>query len=110
LSDLDGQEQVEDLMFDKSFSRSKNYFIALQLLRIVEEWVEEIIPSMQGLRDSPLFKHPAPNSSQAIKNLNAADKYIGERAGAVQRRVRKKTAEINSLRDGVCSPYPYLYD
>lgn len=89
-------------MFDKSFNRSKNYFVALQLLRIIEEWIEEILPSIEQLREDRRFKNPIFFSSEGSKNLDAADRFIKERGFAVLRRVRNKTAEINSLRDGVC--------
>ncbi|PNP55560.1 hypothetical protein FNYG_15474 [Fusarium nygamai] len=36
LEDLDSLERVEELMFDNSFKRSKDYFVALQILRIID--------------------------------------------------------------------------
>ncbi|KAH7240744.1 uncharacterized protein BKA55DRAFT_518677 [Fusarium redolens] len=101
LNDFDDQSRVEDLMFDKSFNRSKDYFVALQLLRIVDEWLDEIVPSVKELQKDPSLGHPSFCAAAARENFNAAIRSIDERAGAVQRRVRKKVEEINSLRDGL---------
>jgi hypothetical protein len=89
-------------MFDKSFGRSKDYFVALQLLRIVDEWLDEVVPSVKELQKNPSLRYPAFFAAEAEENFNAAIRSIDERAAAVQQRVRKKVEEINSLRDGVC--------
>ncbi|GKU03033.1 hypothetical protein FLAG1_05027 [Fusarium langsethiae] len=101
LSDFDNRDRIEDLMFDKSFNRSKDYFVALQLLRIINEWIDEVIPSIQEIREYPSLKRSGLYSTEISENLNAVDIYMKEGASAVQRRIRKKTEEINSLRDGL---------
>ncbi|KAL6923038.1 hypothetical protein FSST1_000312 [Fusarium sambucinum] len=101
LSDFDDRDRIEDLMFDKSFNRSRDYFVALQLLRIMDEWINEVVGSMLELKDDSSLKHPVFSSFQSTENLSAADRYMKERAGPVQRRIQKKTEEINSLRDGL---------
>ncbi|EWZ95785.1 hypothetical protein FOWG_03340 [Fusarium oxysporum f. sp. lycopersici MN25] len=103
LDDFDDQSRVDDLMFDKSFDLSKDYFVALQLLRIVDEWLEEVVPSLKELQKHPSIGRVSFCAVEAKENFNAAIRLIDERAGAVQRRVRKKVEEINSLRDGVGS-------
>ncbi|RKL45807.1 hypothetical protein BFJ72_g3352 [Fusarium proliferatum] len=85
-------------MFDQSFDRSKDYFVALQLLRIVDEWLDEIVPSLKELRMKPGLTH-----TEAEENLDAAIRFMTGRAGAVQNRVRRKVEQINSLRDGLFS-------
>jgi hypothetical protein len=99
---------VEDLMFDKSFNRSKDYFVALQLLRIVDEWLDEVVPSVKEIKENPDPRCRSFCAAEAEKNFDGAIRFIDEKAGAVQKRVRKKVEEINSLRDGVgpCSPIP----
>ncbi|QGI69512.1 hypothetical protein CEK27_013483 [Fusarium fujikuroi] len=98
LEDLNGRSRVEYLMFDQSFDRSKDYFVALQLLRIVDEWLDEIVPSLKELRMKPGLTH-----TEAEENLDAAIRFMTGRAGAVQNRVRRKVEQINSLRDGLFS-------
>lgn len=94
-------------MFDKSFTRSKDYFIALQLLRIMDEWVDEIMPSIESLRHSSAIKHPIFCVDEAEQNFTAAIKNMKERVDKFQNRIRRKSEEINSLRDGVCCLLSY---
>src|SRR6478735_3276281 len=91
-------------MFDKSFNRSKDYLVALQILRIVDEWIDEVLPSMEVLRENAQLEQDRFYQPGVSESIDAADKWIKQQAGSVQRRVRKKTEEIKSLRDGVCLP------
>ncbi|KAI8720031.1 hypothetical protein NCS52_00447400 [Fusarium sp. LHS14.1] len=86
LSDFENEKRVEDLMFDTSFTRSKDYFVAIQLLRIMDEWLDELLLSIDDLRED---------------NIDAATKGMKERATRFQTRIRKKSGEIESLRDGL---------
>ncbi|KAI8676170.1 hypothetical protein NCS56_00504200 [Fusarium sp. Ph1] len=101
LRDFEDNERVEELMFDKSFTRSKDYFIALQLLRIMDEWVDEIMPSIESLRHSPAIKHTVFYVDEAGQNFTAVIKNMKERVDRFQNGVRRKSEEINSLRDGL---------
>ncbi|EXM21904.1 hypothetical protein FOTG_10199 [Fusarium oxysporum f. sp. vasinfectum 25433] len=101
LNDFDGQSRVEDLMFDKSFDRSKDYFVALQLLRIVDEWLDEVAPSVKELQKDPYLRFTSICAAESVDNFNAAIRSIDERTAVIQKRVRKKVEEINSLRDGL---------
>lgn len=96
-------------MFDKSFNRSRDYFVALQLLRIMDEWINEAVSSMQQLRDDTHFMHPGFSTFEIKDNLDAVDRYMKEQAGTVQRRLQKKKEEINSLRDGVRISLSVIY-
>ncbi|EWY85762.1 hypothetical protein FOYG_12871 [Fusarium oxysporum NRRL 32931] len=102
LNDLDNQAQVEDLMFDKSFDRSKDYFVALQLLRLMDEWIDEVVPSIKEMKENPSVERFPLCAAEAMDNFDAAIRNMKERADVVQKRVRKKQVEVNSLRDGVC--------
>ncbi|KAM0084127.1 hypothetical protein ACKRZS_003672 [Fusarium odoratissimum] len=101
LNDFDGQSRVEDLMFDKSFDRSKDYFVALQLLRIVDEWLDEVAPSVKELQKDPYLRFTSICAAETVDNFNAAIRSIDERTAVIQKRVRKKVEEVNSLRDGL---------
>lgn len=101
LSDFDDRERIEDLMFDKSFNRSRDYFVALQLLRIMDEWINEAVSSIQQLRDNSHLFPPSLYIFEMKDNFDAVDRYMKEKAGTVQRRLQKKKEEINSLRDGL---------
>lgn len=90
-------------MFDKSFTRSKDYFLVLQLLRIIDDWVDETVLSFDDLQGSPAMRHAIFHMDSAKENFDAATKSMKFRADKLQNRVRKKTEEIKSLRDGVCS-------
>ncbi|KAL5589154.1 hypothetical protein FOBRF1_015682 [Fusarium oxysporum] len=101
LDDLDNQAQVEDLMFDKSFDRSKDYFVALQLLRLMDEWIDEVVPSIREMKENPSVERFPLCAAEAMDNFDAAIRNMKERADVVQKRVRKKQVEVNSLRDGL---------
>ncbi|PCD32209.1 hypothetical protein FGRA07_09461 [Fusarium graminearum] len=101
LNDFDDRERIEDLMFDKSFNRSRDYFVALQLLRIMDEWINEAVSSIQQLREDTNFMHPGFSTFEIKDNLDAVDRYMKEKADPVQKRLQKKKEEINSLRDGL---------
>ncbi|WXC64472.1 hypothetical protein SNK03_13632 [Fusarium graminearum] len=88
-------------MFDKSFNRSRDYFVALQLLRIMDEWINESVASIHQLRDDTHFMHHGFSNFEIKDNLDAVDRYMKEKAGTVQRRLQKKKEEIHSLRDGL---------
>ncbi|KAJ4317633.1 hypothetical protein N0V84_007232 [Fusarium piperis] len=88
-------------MFDKSFTRSKDYFVALQLLRIMDEWINEARSSIEALRDSSAIKRSIFCVEEAEDNFDAAIKKMNQRATRLQNRVRKKSEQINSLRDGL---------
>ncbi|KAF5528893.1 hypothetical protein FPHYL_14308 [Fusarium phyllophilum] len=77
LEDLDKLESVEELMFDNSFKRSKDYFVALQILRIIDEW------------------------DRSDKSFTVAIRDVKEYGTATKSWVRKKHEEINSLWDGL---------
>jgi hypothetical protein len=95
---------LEELMFDKSFTRSKDYFLVLQLLRIIDDWVDETVLSFDDVQESPAMRHAIFRMDLTKKNFDAATKSMKFRAEKIQTRIRKKTEEIKSLRDGVCSP------
>lgn len=94
-------------MFDTSFTRSKDYFVAIQLLRIMDEWLDELLLSIDDLRGMPVWSRDRFGVDAAEDNIDAAIKGMKERATRFQTRVRKKSEEIKSLRDGVCSLLSY---
>ncbi|TVY64930.1 hypothetical protein Focb16_v016424 [Fusarium oxysporum f. sp. cubense] len=101
LDDFDNVLRVEDLMFDKSFQRSKDYFVALQLLRIVDEWLDEVQSSVEDMVKSLNRTYTFPYDISSKDCYDGAVRYVNEHTTAAQSRVRKKREEINSLRDGL---------
>ncbi|WAO87529.1 Hypothetical protein NCS54_00484100 [Fusarium falciforme] len=101
LSDFEDKKRVEALMFDSSFTRSKDYFVAIQLLRIMDEWLDELFLSIDDLRGMPAWRRASFCMDEAEDNINVAIKNMKERATRFQNRVRKKSEEIKSLRDGL---------
>ncbi|KAL2694889.1 hypothetical protein Neosp_001478 [[Neocosmospora] mangrovei] len=101
LSDFEDEKRVEDLMFDKSFTRSKDYFVAIQLLRIMDEWLDEILLSIDDLRGMPVRSRDRFGMDAAEDNIDTATKEMKKVATRFQNRVRKKSEEIKSLRDGL---------
>ncbi|KAF5970889.1 hypothetical protein FCOIX_10112 [Fusarium coicis] len=94
LGDLDNVKRVEELMFDSSFDRSRDYFVALQILRIIDEWLDEVRSTIQDMSKSPTFEEVEGYFSTTIG-------YVNDHATTVQYRVRDKREEIISLRDGL---------
>ncbi|KAI1008371.1 hypothetical protein LB504_002026 [Fusarium proliferatum] len=103
LEDLDNQEKVEELMFDNSFQRSKDYFVALQILRIIDEWLDEVQSTVADMFQDPVLLKTSRWADGHIEteSFQAAIRYVSEHATATKSRVRKKHDEINSLRDGL---------
>ncbi|KAH7214331.1 hypothetical protein BKA60DRAFT_650016 [Fusarium oxysporum] len=101
LDDFDSDTRVEDLMFDNSFKRSKDYFVALQLLRIVDEWLDEVQSTVEDMVKNPNVTDTSMWVDRSRASCDVAVRYVNEHATAAQSRVRKKREEINSLRDGL---------
>ncbi|QKD60055.2 uncharacterized protein FOBCDRAFT_279658 [Fusarium oxysporum Fo47] len=101
LDDFDSDTRVEDLMFDNSFKRSKDYFVALQLLRIVDEWLDEVQSTVEDMVKNPNVTDTFMWVDRSRASCDVAVRYVNEHATAAQSRVRKKREEINSLRDGL---------
>jgi hypothetical protein len=81
-------------MFDSSFNRSRDYFVALQILRIIDEWLHEARSTIQDMLKSLMINEGY---------FSTTIRYVNDHAATVQNRVRDKKEEINSLRDGVGS-------
>ncbi|UPK90425.1 hypothetical protein LCI18_001360 [Fusarium solani-melongenae] len=101
LSDFEDKKRVEALMFDSSFTRSKDYFVAIQLLRIMDEWLDELLLGIDDLGGMPARRNAISGMDAAEDNINVVTKNMKERATRFQNRVRKKSEEIKSLRDGL---------
>ncbi|KAF9770128.1 hypothetical protein IL306_012361 [Fusarium sp. DS 682] len=108
---LDGFEskaRVEELMFDKSFERSKDYFVAIQLLRIINEWLDEVASSVNEMEKKLSLANRSFYADRVKIVFIVTCERMNERVDAVRSRIQKKQEEINSLRDGVCSYYPII--
>ncbi|SCV45044.1 uncharacterized protein FFB14_08411 [Fusarium fujikuroi] len=103
LEDLDNLERVEELMFDNSFKRSKDYFVALQILRIIDEWLDEVQSTVEDMsKDDLLLKASMWGTDyESHESFEVAVRYVNEHATTTKSRVQKKREEINSLRDGL---------
>ncbi|CVL04995.1 uncharacterized protein FMAN_12992 [Fusarium mangiferae] len=103
LEDLDNLERVEELMFDNSFNRSRDYFVALQILRIIDGWLDEVQSTVEDMSKDHVLLKAALGGNDAIsgESFEVAVRYVSEHATATKSRVRKKNEEINSLRDGL---------
>ena len=105
-------------MFDTSFQLSNTYFTALQLFRIFADEIRSATPQIQTLGDWVL-KFPEPthtrssNGRQAVVDTEASEARKEIWAQIMEKhtidkellleRIRKKSDEIISLRDGVCN-------
>jgi hypothetical protein len=107
-------------MFDKSFEISRNYFTVLQLLRIFAESIQESMNDLQEMQKEFAFKFPISNLSRDVQLTLAARRVLAENWKTVVAlqgdigkrllaRIDKKTAEVESLRDGVRTASSPLY-
>ena len=107
-------EIIEDLMFDESFGRSKLYFATLQILRMFSDLIRETGRDLRAVnRNSPqlfgdkfyLYLKNKWGGTEDIDGLVTNWKLILEFQNAAENklmdRIKSKTAEIESLRDGV---------
>ncbi|KAF5606672.1 regulatory alcR [Fusarium subglutinans] len=103
LEDLDELKNVEELMFDNSFKRSKDYFVALQTLRIIDEWLDEVQSTVEDMFKDPVLLQASmwEDKNRSDRSFEVAIRYVNELTNATKSRVQKKHEEINSLRDGL---------
>jgi hypothetical protein len=107
-------------MFDNnSFSRSELYFTTLQLLRISSEWIRGGMEDLESVAEASVWDYNLPYGNrvkrspddpttlnicrvlqQNWKNVISHQKGLGK---PLLHRIEKKTEEVKSLRDGVCS-------
>ena len=108
------EQKRDTLLFDdvNNFSRSKAYFGALQHLRLYGEWIQESLGNLQHLHDAcaneiSSYKDSLTWPEGDIDMLNKGfDQLLSNYKGmfeSLSRRVKDKTDEITSLRDGVRS-------
>lgn len=90
-------------MFDASFERSKTYFTALQILRLVDEWSSESVTSLDEVTKRVMDRR---GSDPGLKGpLSKIRSEVEAEVQKISHRVKAKTAEIESLRDGVRHPH-----
>jgi hypothetical protein len=102
-------QQIAKWMFDLDFKRSRLYFTILQILRIFGESIRGVSSDLRAL-DSlflpssmrPVFWDPSPDE---VHDFGSNWKYITQHQKDAEERLMKrlleKTAEVESLRDGV---------
>ncbi|KAF5563467.1 hypothetical protein FNAPI_2676 [Fusarium napiforme] len=101
LDDLNDVGKVENLMFDNSFKRSRDYFVALQILRIIDEWIDEVKSTVENMFKDPVLVPASMWPDGSTESFEVAIRYVNEHVTATKSRVRMKQEEINSLRDGL---------
>lgn len=113
LRDIARPESSDSLLFDDGFARSKTYFKALQLLRllgkatldarnILGRFKPEHMTAL--LNPDRLFGVPEMNPMDdkvLLANWNILWKAFSDAEGRLVERINSKTEEIKSLRDGV---------
>lgn len=93
-------------MFDRSFQRSRDYFTALQLLRLVDKWADDNVQALVSLAENWREKVRRQKASPEDVYLNERcfDDTIAEfkkRTAVIHKRVKVLREDITSLRDGV---------
>lgn len=99
LDDFADAQGINDLMFDASFDRSKAYFSALQLLRLVDERANESITSLE-----PIIERVSRFASDADDELAyflGIKAHMESHVEKICRQTKAKSEAIESLRDGV---------
>jgi hypothetical protein len=103
-------------MFDSSLDRSRLYFIVLQLLRIMRDWILESLgdvkvleqnwKAMRQRRSDEIEQTTSPDGldkceSGIDRNWKILIKHLEHRGGMLLHRIDQQTSQIISLRDGV---------
>ncbi|KAJ8125356.1 hypothetical protein O1611_g8283 [Lasiodiplodia mahajangana] len=106
LNDFLEEDNWTHLMFDNSFTLSKHYFSVLQILRIMDEWIERTDQDLKDLRAEFLLLPgvgdiPGKDLQVLDRNWDKVQAIIDKRIKAVRDRVARKVEEIKSLRDGL---------
>ncbi|KLO95321.1 Uncharacterized protein Y057_12741 [Fusarium fujikuroi] len=80
-----------------------DYFVALQILRIIDEWLDEVQSTVDDMsKDHVLLKASMwDHDYTSNRFFGVAVRYVNEHATATKSRIQKKQEEINSLRDGL---------
>ncbi|KAI0410808.1 hypothetical protein F5X98DRAFT_358738 [Xylaria grammica] len=104
LSDFLQEEHWSRSMFDDSFKLSRTYFGILQLLRIIDDWVESTVLDLKELRRQYTLTRESATPDD-VNNLESNWKTVLEiaegKAETIRNRVIRKTEDIKSLRDGL---------
>ncbi|KAL1870019.1 hypothetical protein VTK73DRAFT_2828 [Phialemonium thermophilum] len=107
LREIGDEEIWQDLMFDTSFKLSKSYFQILQVLRIIDEWVEQSVWDLRRFSEQWISKSRAGRDYSQLeldslrKDFEKLVADMGASAQQIQERAHRKTEEIKSLRDGL---------
>ncbi|KAJ8132322.1 hypothetical protein O1611_g1305 [Lasiodiplodia mahajangana] len=106
------------LMFDDSFQLSEQYFTVLQLLRIFQDWIEEVEKGTKDLRKELLGQYESwmvwrrryapkdedewPLDMEKLEaNFDKVEEFFQIRVNPLNERIRRKKEEVESLRDGL---------
>ncbi|KAI8944583.1 hypothetical protein F4801DRAFT_594826 [Xylaria longipes] len=106
------------LMFDDSFQLSEQYFTVLQLLRIFEDWIEEVEKGIDDLKKELIGQYESwrvwrqryapededewPLDMEKLEaNFEKVKDFFELRVNTLKERIRKKNGEVESLRDGL---------
>ncbi|KAI0885813.1 uncharacterized protein GGS22DRAFT_199974 [Annulohypoxylon maeteangense] len=109
LAYFDDQEAGWDrLMFDNSFQLSRLYFNVHQLLRVINDWIEESVIDLKAIRQEWLknrnnlgFHLDKRELRMIEKNWDTVISDIDTRAKGLIDRVNRRTQDVKDLRDGL---------
>uniref|UniRef100_A0A0D2Y3K1 Uncharacterized protein n=1 Tax=Fusarium oxysporum (strain Fo5176) TaxID=660025 RepID=A0A0D2Y3K1_FUSOF len=86
--------------WDKTLD-SIDSLVEVDILRIINEWIDEPLANMEKLRDSTALKQNIFGADQARNNFDAAIRIMRQCRDKTRARIKKKSEEIESLRDGL---------
>lgn len=92
---------------DHKLTASETYFLVNQLLRVFEEWINNLESDLQRLRQeiaekmSPVVGHDPRRIIES--NWAMLLKKASTSCSELKTRTKRKRDEIESLRDGVCT-------
>ncbi|KAI1113108.1 hypothetical protein F5Y14DRAFT_418900 [Nemania sp. NC0429] len=106
------------LMFDDSFQLSEQYFTVLQLLRIFQDWIEEVEKGVGDLKGELIGQYEswrvwrqryAPEDEEEWpldmkkleENFKKVQDFFELRVNPLKERIKRKKEEVESLRDGL---------
>jgi len=92
--------------FNKSFSQLQAYLETLEHLAIASDWIRETMRDIRRLSrvKSGLDVYSPAAQEILTQNWNIIRSTVENHEFNLQARIKTKTEEVKSLRDGVCPP------
>ncbi|KAI9149916.1 hypothetical protein HJFPF1_09662 [Paramyrothecium foliicola] len=97
LNDFYDNKRIDELMFDRTMKRSRDYFSAFQILNLIEDWIRF---NKKEVKNLYRLRQRATDAFEA-EEFEPLREFIKLRSSILLKRVSRMKENITSLRDGL---------